>query len=199
MVGDRKAVGKSKKILFLSCSTVLITFLPLIWNEVEITEYSGLNTCVFSLKGQSFGNVKGQSLYRGVHCREGRVLVFCEDKQVSLIVAKGTEYIFALHLDWACSYRLFFIAYTINDCKSLQILQRPWQSILQQEIYKERGWGGESQSNSLLFWQRNLTLTLKIIEYSMFTASARCITYAKQFQFRAHSKILALHLYDQVM
>lgn len=64
--------------------------------------------------------------------------VFCKDKQVPQIVAKGTKYIFELHLELAGSYHLFFIACSINDCKSLQILQRSWQSILQQEIYKER-------------------------------------------------------------
>lgn len=108
--------------------------------------------------------------------------VFYKDKQVPQIVAKDTKYIFALHLELACSYHLF-IACTINDCKSLKILQRSWQSILQQEIYREKGWGKDIQPCSLLFWHRNHTLTYRIIECSVFSVSARCVTYAEQFQF----------------
>lgn len=97
----------------------------------------------FVLKGVCLSN-KGPRLWKWkgpIFVTEGLIAekgVFCKGKQVSQIVAKGTEYIFALHLELA-AHITSFIACTINDCKSLQILQSPWQSILQQEIYKEAG------------------------------------------------------------
>lgn len=150
MIGESWEVENFKKILFLFFSTALIGILFfLVWNDIERIEFSGLNACL-SIEGPRPWKCKGPIFVtEGFIAEKG---VFCKDKQVPQIVAKGTKYIFALHLELACSYHLFFIACTINDCKSLQIMQRPWQSILQQEIYKERRWGKEIQPSSLLFW-----------------------------------------------
>lgn len=59
-----------------------------------------------SIKGRRLWKCKGPiSVTEGFIAEKG---VFCKDKQASQIVAKGTEYIFALHLELASSYHHFY-------------------------------------------------------------------------------------------
>jgi hypothetical protein len=62
---------------------------------------------VLSTKGPRLWKCKGPIFVtEGFIAEKG---VFCKDKQVSQIVAKGTEYIFALHLELVCPYHLFLL------------------------------------------------------------------------------------------
>lgn len=56
--------------------------------------------------------------------------VFGEYKQHPQIVAKGTSYISALHLEPACSYLSGFMARIINDCKVCKSFMKPRQLIV---------------------------------------------------------------------